>query len=639
MKRRRATLGGFLLLSFLIVAMGCIWWWVLPPQFMGRTTFLTTKGISMEPHLSRGDLAILRKQPRYFVGDVIAYHSQTLNATTLHRIIAIDANGISTQGDNNTWIDLDHPKPNEIIGKLDTHIDGGGKYVDWLRPLPVRVTVAILIGLLTYFIIRGFSRPTYVLRRKAGVAQPHAPPPSSRVSSATSSATGSAAGKPHRTPRTWRKLRLAGLTLGILLLSVGAICTTIGFVQPIRTAGGESIYTLKGRFDYSGNVPPRGEVVYGSQTFATGDPLYYTLVDYVTTQFRISVDSLSRFKGNGTLEMTYSVNGKSGWHREFPLASKVELEGGEGTISGEISVANIRNLVNEVAQTTEIRDNAFTVSIQATATVDGKLGSQPLQLTFPSSLVFSGDSNVLKLAPAPSSPTSRGPRSDRLAYTPISQGIDTAQGGSIVIPSGEHTEVSFSGYAVRVSVLRYAGIAALMLGVALIGACYRRKALDLTAFLVAAPQRLLPMRVEPVTSFTEPDLPTEPTPSASQVTEPTDHVPEPAERPEPGPIRERPTERTGPAAPESATPSNESPTGAPLVVEVKRMQDLLALSVHHEATIHEDLSGEAPILEVAVDNTVYRLKKPKPRRARFAPKSDNASDPTAKPPSRTDQPQ
>ena len=63
---------------------------------------------SMEPALSVGDLLIFTEEKNYEVGDVVVYQSG--RTPVVHRIIALDAETFTTQGDANNTADGGIPK-------------------------------------------------------------------------------------------------------------------------------------------------------------------------------------------------------------------------------------------------------------------------------------------------------------------------------------------------------------------------------------------------------------------------------------------------------------------------------------------------------------------------------------------------
>src|SRR5690349_23842095 len=84
-------------------------WLFWPSGLGGGTTYVSTHGTSMQPRFHTGDLAVLSPGPPYVVGDVIAYHSDNLHTIVMHRIVAVQGDRVVTKGDNNDWLDADHP--------------------------------------------------------------------------------------------------------------------------------------------------------------------------------------------------------------------------------------------------------------------------------------------------------------------------------------------------------------------------------------------------------------------------------------------------------------------------------------------------------------------------------------------------
>ena len=93
-------------IAALVLAAAWLFW---PAQLGGATTYVSTHGISMEPGFSTGDLAVLRPADSYEVGDVVAYHAQSLDTVVMHRIVAVEGDRFVFQGDNNDWLDEDRP--------------------------------------------------------------------------------------------------------------------------------------------------------------------------------------------------------------------------------------------------------------------------------------------------------------------------------------------------------------------------------------------------------------------------------------------------------------------------------------------------------------------------------------------------
>jgi signal peptidase len=127
----------------------CAWLAIGPAQLGGPVSYAIVSGSSMEPHLHRGDLVVVRPAGRYQVGDVVAYRTAH-GATILHRIIGTAGDRFVVRGDANTWTDPYQPSQRHIVGRLAHRLPGVGRALDWLRsPLPMSLTVgavSFLIG-------------------------------------------------------------------------------------------------------------------------------------------------------------------------------------------------------------------------------------------------------------------------------------------------------------------------------------------------------------------------------------------------------------------------------------------------------------------------------------------------------------
>ena len=116
-----------------VVLLGAAWWLIAPPGLGGSTSFVTVDGTSMLPGLQQDDLVALRRSESYRVGDVVAYRSPLLRRIVLHRIVAVDNGRYTFKGDNNTFLDPEHPTRAELVGRLSVRIPVAGKVVPILH--------------------------------------------------------------------------------------------------------------------------------------------------------------------------------------------------------------------------------------------------------------------------------------------------------------------------------------------------------------------------------------------------------------------------------------------------------------------------------------------------------------------------
>lgn len=141
-----------------VVALG--WFELAPRAWGGKATYVVIQGTSMLPHFTPNGLVITRAEPSYHVGEVVAYHNESLHVVVMHRIIAHDGDQYIFQGDNNKYPDPYHATANDLVGKEWLYWPGGGKYFQFLR-------TPFLFGLIMAFVgVIAFARPPARIRRR-----------------------------------------------------------------------------------------------------------------------------------------------------------------------------------------------------------------------------------------------------------------------------------------------------------------------------------------------------------------------------------------------------------------------------------------------------------------------------------------
>ena len=124
-----------------------------PRALGGPVSYVIADGTSMVPTLHAGDLVILRRADSYAPGDLVAYHSRTLNRVVIHRIVGADGDRFVLRGDANDWVDPDHPTEAEILGVRWVRIPGAGGLLGWLH----RPWLAALVAAIVAFLLWGGS--------------------------------------------------------------------------------------------------------------------------------------------------------------------------------------------------------------------------------------------------------------------------------------------------------------------------------------------------------------------------------------------------------------------------------------------------------------------------------------------------
>jgi signal peptidase len=160
---RHAPLFGAVLTS---VAAVCAWAVSLAPQFLGGPAgYVVVAGNSMEPKLSNGDLAVVRRRPGYEVGDVVAFRvppgEAGAGSLVIHRIAGgSGTRGYLTQGDNRSGGDLWRPREEDVVGSLWFSVPDGGIVFRLLR---TPVALALVAALLAFVVV---VRPPGPWRRR-----------------------------------------------------------------------------------------------------------------------------------------------------------------------------------------------------------------------------------------------------------------------------------------------------------------------------------------------------------------------------------------------------------------------------------------------------------------------------------------
>lgn len=115
------------------------WFGLAPTSIGGDYSYVVVHGNSMEPHLYGGDIVLLRREPHYGLGEVVAYRDPVLGPV-LHRIRSRDGDRFVLRGDNREREDAYAPLPSDVLGR---------EVAVWARGLPVVLAVTSRGALVT----------------------------------------------------------------------------------------------------------------------------------------------------------------------------------------------------------------------------------------------------------------------------------------------------------------------------------------------------------------------------------------------------------------------------------------------------------------------------------------------------------
>jgi signal peptidase I len=348
--------------------------WFLPTSLGGATSFVSTHGISMAPRFHTGDVAIVRAVGDYKVGDVVAYHSDQLHTVVLHRIVAVGDGRYTFKGDNNSWLDQEHPRAGQLLGKLVLRVPHGGTWIQRLKTFP---TLGALASVL-------------VLTAGAGRAR-----------------TRTAAGRPSRRrhvmsrhARTNRAARCTSGTLSVTsrnsaLLSVGAILLggALSGVAWAHAAGGHggaagSADRPTMRFSYQAVVGRTA--AYDQPVVTSPEPLFRKVTQRVDISYVYT-------GGPGTLNVTIGLSTSSGWRTTLPVGKPTPVvDAQRGKLQLNLLALDAR--AQAAAAATGMPTGPLTIHVTSSVTDSRgttfeptlELSLTPLQLTATSPLIVTG---------------------------------------------------------------------------------------------------------------------------------------------------------------------------------------------------------------------------------------------------------
>ena len=331
-----------------------------PVQIGGQTSFVIINGNSMEPLYRRGDLVIARTAPEYQIGDIVIYRHPEIGPV-IHRIIGRTGNVWVFKGDNNDFIDPYQPTQNELIGKAWIHIPSIGKAFEYLRATPARIIISLGLGAIIMTTIASSPPP----RKRAQRRQPPAAARPVNSASATK----------------------AGLLSLLALVAVAAIALGVfAFTRPlVRTISDDLTYQQSGTFRYSAAAPSG---VYDTAQAQTGQPVFLKLTDALTTDFSYQFVSDQPTDLRGSVQLIAELSADNGWKRTIALQQSQAFSGNSASIQGTLDLRQVRQLIDQLEQQTEVAQREYRLAIIPEVTLEGTVADQPLRERFAPQMEF-----------------------------------------------------------------------------------------------------------------------------------------------------------------------------------------------------------------------------------------------------------
>lgn len=360
------------------------WLHFAPTQLGGSASYVVTHGVSMAPRFQPGDLAIVKPAASYQVGDIAAYHSPSLKAVVLHRIVAIDNGQYTLKGDDNSWLDAGPVTRGELIGKLALQIPRGGI---WLQRLHSPVVVALFAFTL---IVAGGGAAAGRRRRRRR---------STTVSRHTTSTRRAVDALRSLSPgvRAAAAVTALAATLGVSLAAWAWSGPTETLTASVSTSSRELA------FSYTAAVPR--SPAYDGVAVHSPDPVFRKLAS--------TVDLRLAYRGSpGTISVVVNLSTPSGWHATVPLAPPIGFTESRYTTTVRLDLNDLDRRAHAAAAVTGLPGSPVTVAVtaqlrfsgEAPFTAAARFTLSPLQLALagaPSTLTTRDTLTASRLAPAP----------------------------------------------------------------------------------------------------------------------------------------------------------------------------------------------------------------------------------------------
>jgi signal peptidase I len=434
-----------LISATLVVLAVAAWLLLAPTQIGGETSYVTTSGVSMAPRFHSGDLALVRPAADYRVGQVIAYRSSTLRLVVLHRIIAVKDGRYITKGDNNDFIDPDHPARADVVGKLAVRVAHGGKILKWLHsPL----MAALLSGGMGLVLFMGAKRR----RRRRDRRRP----PEER---------GARRLEPLRTGHdrlsiydTYeRGIFTTCAVVALVFLAFGALAFTRPATKP---SADKTPYTEKVSFGY--HAKASAGPVYPDGVVSTGDPIFVKLVHDVRVKAHYRLEAKAAHHLGGTMEVVLRLSSPTGWSRTIQLAAPKRFTGDYAAADVTLDVQRLRSLIREVEKLTgSSAGSAYTLEVTPRVHLAGTIGSEPVTSDYAPALTFQLD--PLKLRPATGSSAGGD---DASAADQLKSSLNPKRDGSVSATTRESNTLTVHGLGLPVPTARWIALIGLLLGAA-----------------------------------------------------------------------------------------------------------------------------------------------------------------------------
>lgn len=401
-------------------------WFVFgPSQFGGPATYVTTYGISMQPRVHSGDLVIARASSAPKMGDVVAYKASQNDATVLHRIVDQAPDGFITKGDNNSWLDPDHPTMADIKGVEWLHIPQGGI---WLR----RAMSPQVIGALLFALIFAGGATATHRRRHRSRRQTMGTTPHSNLASLDAMAA----------------RREQVLKFSVAAIALGALLLVVGFTRPTHLTTTKPVEVKSTTtFAYTATVPPTA--AYQGTVVHSPDPVFRKLANIVDVTYDYVGEP-------GTISAAAELGTSSGWRWNVPLAAATDAPDGKYTGAVKLDLNQLYTLAEAGTKAAGVPMD--TLSVDIVTTVDNQAGQQTPTLS------MTLDKDSLQLAPKSASASGSGSTASSTTSSASTDPMVVTVTATRDEPVVVENSLKIMGWSIGIDLMRKLGLALVAIG-------------------------------------------------------------------------------------------------------------------------------------------------------------------------------
>jgi len=417
-----------------LLVLACLWFYFAPVGLGGSTSYVVTDGISMEPRFHAGDLAIVRGQSSYHVGEIVAYHSKMFHTVVLHRIVALAGSRYVFKGDNNNFFDFEHPAASQLIGALWIHIPGAGARLESIRS-PALIGVLVALGTLL------FAGGAFVRKRRRRRRENRAGETGARSQ--------------WRLPRQPAQPHTGALIAGLLTLVPFLALALLAFTRaPSARQPFNVTYSQSGKLSYSARSTPGP--TYANDRVLSGEPVFTHVVSSVDLRFAYNFHAATAHSLSGKAQMLATVAGSSGWQTTLDLGPSTHFRGDHVLLHATLDLSSLLALLHQV-QTTTGMGGEYTLTLTPKIDVGGSVALLPLRTSFSPKIAFALSQLELQpAAPTPDSGTGAAPAGEASSASSVRQ-LTQSSSGSV---SGKRPQPLYLALGLaRLSVANARGIA------------------------------------------------------------------------------------------------------------------------------------------------------------------------------------